>query len=235
MDQNMYISRFSKCYTLSLMIFFKKERGNAFVALCSFEENVPKMTFRNCDLFKRSYTNQGLGFSFNNEMEDKLLKKEFRNSVFNGNIKRAISLMKSATIKYSLKTLIDNNAEEVDKFENTITTSNELGELNFKPKTILVSLHNPKEPADMRATSFNIPLGQSTIVYITPKAREIDDSGKKLSEAQRHCRLSEDTETLDIFNIYTRSACMFECKMKSAVRRCGCIPWNYPISRESNV
>ena len=142
--------------------------------------------------------------------------------------------MKSATAQYSLKTLIESNAEHVDYYENTINPDG-IGEQVAKPTSILVSLHNPKEPADMRATSFDIPLGQSTIVYITPKAREIDESGRKLSEAQRHCRLSEDAETLDIFNIYTRSACMFECKMKSAWRSCGCIPWNYPVSSHTKV
>ena len=211
-----------------------KERGNAFVALCNFEEKVQKMTFRNCDLFKRSYTNQGIGFTFNNEKEEILVKKDFRNSIFHPNKKREASKMKSATTQYSLKTLIESNAEHVDYFENNINPDG-IGEQVAKPTSILVSLHNPKEPADMRATSFDIPLGQSTVVYITPKAREIDESGKKLSEAQRHCRLSEDTQSLDIFNIYTRSACMFECKMKSAVRRCGCIPWNYPVSSDSMV
>ena len=154
--------------------------------MCNFEEKVQKMTFSNCDLFKRSYTNQGIGFTFNNEKEEILVKKDFRNSIFHPNRKREALKMKSATTQYSLKTLIESNAEHVDYFENSINADG-IGEQVAKPTSILVSLHNPKEPADMRATSFDIPLGQSTVVYITPKAREIDESGKKLSEAQRHC------------------------------------------------
>ena len=108
----------------------------------------------------------------------------------------------------------------------------------LKPKDILVSLHNPLAPADAKfepSTSIRIPGGHTTIVLITPKATEIDESGKALEESQRGCRLHEDTEALEIFNVYTRTACLFECKMKYALRFCGCSPWNFPLNMFKNV
>ena len=79
---------------------------------------------------------------------------------------------------------------------------------------------------------FEIPLGHSTKVYITPKAREIDDSGKDLTEVQRGCRLAKDSKDLDSFNIYSQESCHLECMIKQSYKRCGCFPWNYLITEQ---
>ena len=144
------------------------------------------------------------------------------------NVYRPPSSMVSASSKHSLHVLIENNAEEVDIYEVS-------RDLSQKPRYFYMSLHNPKEPADMRSSSLKVPFGYSTTFLITPTARKIDDSGKQLTEFQRDCRLDEDTDELDIFNIYTRSACLFECKMKHSFRRCGCIPWDYPLHINEKV
>lgn len=196
--------------------------------MCNFAENVNKMTFENCNLFKRSFTNKGIGFTFNNEKEETMIKKHFHSHTMFPNTDRSPSFMESTSSKHSLHIVIDNNAEEVERYER-------IGDLAIKPQYVSVSLHNPKEPANTRSGSFKVPLGYSTTFLITPKARKIDESGKELSENQRSCRLDEDTETLDIFKIYTRSACLFECKLKYSLQRCGCIPWEYPLQINNTV
>ena len=136
--------------------------------------------------------------------------------------------MKSANSKDSLHVVIDNNAEEVERYKHS-------GQQKKQPTKIAVSLHNPVEPADMRSGSFDIPLGHSTIVYITPKATEVDEDGKKLTEFQRNCRLNDNTESLDIFNIYSKVGCTFECYMKETIKRCGCVPWDYPYDDKESI
>ena len=209
-------------------------RSNPFIAQCKYEDNVDKMTIYNCNLFKRSISTQGLGYTFNNERLDTLIKKDFRSTEFSPNIEKVPSLMTSASSKSSLTVVIENN------FENTMM----LNDLKLKsgvihkPKQILVSLHNPKEPSDTKfkpSTSIEIPLGHSTTFLLTPKAREIDESGKELTENKRDCRLDEDTDALDIFNVYTRTGCLFECKMKYAISMCGCTPWYYYINMSRQV
>ena len=81
----------------------------------------------------------------------------------------------------------------------------------------------------LRSNSFSIPLGYSTIVYITPKVREIDSSAAGLQEAERGCRLSQEASNLNSFKIYTKEGCLLECKIEQAYKKCGCFPWNYPI------
>ena len=198
-------------------------RDNPFVALCSFEDDLENLSFDDCKLFKRSFTNTGLGFTTNNQLRKKLYKAgtnnfNNQNEVFFTNIRQNSKNMKSANPKYALRLLVEYNRGKVEI---------------DKPTSVKVSLHNPNEPADLRSNVFSIPLGYSTTVYVTPKARQIDDSAKDLTEKQRGCRLHERTEDLDIFNIYTQEACKYECILKQAVSKCGCFPWNYPIFEES--
>ena len=209
-------------------------RTNPFIAACKFEENVETMTYENCNLFKRSITTQGMGYTFNNEIEANFIKKPFRSPALSPNVNREPYLMKSASSEASLTVLIENNIENTEILEDLQLKTGTIR----KPKKILVSLHNPKEPSDTKfkpSTSIQIPLGHSTTFLITPKAREIDDSGKALTETERGCRLDEDTEALDIFNVYTRTACLFECMRKQAIGRCGCIPWDDPVNMDDMV
>ena len=188
------------------------------------------MKISNCNIFKRSFTNLGLGFTFNNEIDDFMMKQDFRGKAFFPNTNRRPSLMKYASSKYALRVVIENNFEEVKRYDKTKEPPrNPNGYTKLEPTKVAVSLHHPTEPADMRSSSFKVPLGHSTTVYITPKATEVDEHGRALTEKQRNCRLNENSDSLDVFNIYTKAACLFECKMKYSMARCACIPWNYPL------
>ena len=109
----------------------------------------------------------GIGFTANNEVEDKLMKKDYKSKTFFTNTNRRPSFMKSASLKDSFHVVVDNNVEEVERYEEDYDQT-------MQPTKISVSLHNPVEPADLRTSSFEIPLGYSTIVYISPKATEVD-------------------------------------------------------------
>ena len=170
----------------------------------------------------------GIGFTANNEVENNLMKNDFTSKEFFTNTNRRPSLMKSASLKDSLHVVVENNMEEVERYEGS-------NEPKQQPTEISVSLHNPVEPADIRTSSFDIPLGYSTIVYITPKATEVDKDGKELTESQRNCRLNEESGFLNIFNVYTKVGCLFECKLKHAMERCGCVPWNYPLDNKESI
>ena len=208
------------------------ERPNAFVPLCSFDHDLEYQRFEDCDFFFRSFTNMGMGYTANSEMANVLFKSKNYGSpgnFFFPNDRIKPKKMTYAGSDYALRVFIENNREEVDHFENSKNEYKPKGELSLKPKERKVSLHNPLEPANIRSNSFSIPLGYSTVVYITPKVREIDDSVASLSESERGCRLSKDTSGLDIFKIYSKEGCLLECKIKQAYRKCGCFPWSYPI------
>ena len=202
--------------------------------MCSFSKKDQKRLFSNCNLFKRTFTNKGIGFTFNNELKKKLYKNSenlgLSLKIFHVNDNNKVVNMKSAGSNYGLKVLVEKNMEELERYENDKNRN-----MNLKPIDVSVTLHNPKEPANIRNKGFEIPLGHSTKVYITPKAREIDDSGKDLTEIQRGCRLAKDSKDLDSFNIYSQESCHLECMIKQSYKKCGCYPWNYLITEKVNL
>ena len=152
-------------------------KNNPFVAMCKYEQNVEAMSFENCNLFKRSFTTQGLGYTFNNEIENIVIKENYRSASLSQNIARIPSLMKSTSSDHSLTVIIEVNAEEVDRYETSkgryekyekYENSNE-NEIFPKPKEVAISIHNPKEPADtyfIPIKSLRVPLGYSTTIFI---------------------------------------------------------------------
>ena len=108
-------------------------RQNAFVPLCKFNANFKEMTFSNCKLFKRSFTNKGIGFTFNG-LRAKDLYKTSESSQINSAIKifsfnqeTQSRLMQSSSSKHSLHVIVDNNEEEIQRYETTISESKPSG------------------------------------------------------------------------------------------------------------
>ena len=180
-----------------------KQRPNSFISLCQFAKDPPQMRLNNCDKFRRSFTNRGLGFTFNNKKADNLykhgdnIKLQLESLFFNKD--NDPKMMHSASPDEGLKVLIENNMEEINNYEKTKVPSNVAGDMKKKPVSVLVVLHDPSQPANMRTKSITIPLGQSSTVYITPSATETDTSGQMLGETQRECRLKQENDNLQVF------------------------------------
>ena len=211
---------------------WSRVRPNAFVPLCSFQKDLGFSNLEDCNFVSRSYTNLGLGYTINSERSNNLFKVNnfnfvTQNTVFFVNNILSPRKMISAGSDHSLRVMIERNSEEVDYFEKTET-------LESKPKIQKVVLHDPKGPANMISNSFDVPLGHSTVVYIRPNAQKVDESVENLSEAQRGCRLNTQTNSLNVFDIYTKEACQLECDIQFAFEKCGCFPWNYPIIKGSS-
>ena len=49
-----------------------------------------------------------------------------------------------------------------------------------------------------------------------------------MSEERRDCRFRKDNHDLQLFSQYSQAACQFECQIKLATNKCGCVPWDYP-------
>ena len=76
--------------------------------MCRFENfNAPE----NCDLFKRSFTTLGIGYTFNNVKEEVFIKEHFRNTKLSPRIKGKTFLMKSAKSIHSLREPVKKRVE----------------------------------------------------------------------------------------------------------------------------
>ena len=87
---------------------FRKDnrRQNAFVPLCRHEAKT-EMTFLNCNLFKRSFTNKGIGFTYNIAKADDLIKNSSKLGeaikIFSVNNHDDVRLMQSSKSDHALK------------------------------------------------------------------------------------------------------------------------------------
>ena len=83
-------------------------------------------------------------------------------------------------------------------------------------------------PPDTRSSSIEVQPGYMTQIIITPTQTITSSNAESMDEEDRECRFRNEAQDLDIYKVYSQSACRFECKMKQAFNACHCIPWNYP-------
>ena len=130
-----------------------QSRPNSFISLCQFEQSPQLMKLNNCNKFKRSFTNRGLGFTFNNDKTQHLYKNnknidlQLDSLFFN---KEDDPKLTSASPDDALKVMIENNFEEISGYENTQSSANPAGDMKFKPGDLVVVLHDPAHPANIR-------------------------------------------------------------------------------------
>ena len=81
---------------------------------------------------------------------------------------------------------------------------------------------------DMDAVGSTIQAGYHTTIKV--HAMEVIPSQEleTMTYEQRGCRFRHEIEELEIFSLYSQSACEFEYKLKLAEELCRCTPWNYP-------
>ena len=141
---------------------------NAFVPLCLYGKFSDSWKMKYCNIFKRSFTNVGIGYTFNNLKNNDLYKDIKTGEVLFKNDDHDPIKMKSAdaSSKDGLYVMIEANAEEVDRFEKTKYQLS-YGNFEIKPVEVRVTLHNPSEPANalIRSKTFDIPLGLFVIYY----------------------------------------------------------------------
>ena len=101
----------------------KRRNFNPFIPLCQYAGKPKKMTFRNCNLFRRSFTNVGLGYSFNNGRFQEMFKDNKMNNLmlkslfFNNEVN--IRYPESSGPDYALELVLDANIEEVQRYEKS--------------------------------------------------------------------------------------------------------------------
>ncbi len=100
---------------------------------------------------------------------------------------------------------------------------------DIKPyKPFKVSIHDPLTIADLRSTGVEVEPGYLSTFLITPSQIVTSPTVMGLEESRRGCRFKDETQDLVIFKEYTQVSCTFECQIKQAFEKCGCIPWDYP-------
>ena len=106
-------------------------------------------------------------------------------------------------------------------------------DFNKAVREFTVGVHDPSVPANLRGEGIKVKTGYETTIMVTPRVLHTTDMAiDKLTFGQRRCRASSEADAagLQIFKKYSREACVLECSLHLASKKCGCIPWNYPMN-----
>ncbi len=180
--------------------------------------------------FKRSYTNRGFGYTFNNRH---FWNKHKRDNKYNEIFYRTmhpffdeegpdILFPKENGSPKRLSVMIQPNKYAIKEADRMIQ--------EMLLPAFRIVLHDPRKPADLRTSGINVQPGYRTQISVTPSQLETSDDVKQLPIGRRNCKFNDESEGLQIFNEYSKEACLFECLLLISYAKCKCVPWNYPMA-----
>ena len=86
----------------------------------------------------------------------------------------------------------------------------------------------------MGQQSFEILTGHYTTISLGASRIDADDDLRSLDKSDRKCRFEDESSDLIIYQNYSYTNCMFECKILLANKELSCFPWYFP-SYSSNI
>ncbi len=180
-----------------------------------------------CDLFHSTFSTSGIGYSFNNEPFSVLFKNTSSNFAF-------------------YKEMYEKEDNDENDIPRHIVGTGQRFSLDFiirhdpygyryngdnKPveyQQVYMALHDPIDIPDLKSEGIIIQPGLSYEIRVSPTLTVTDSSGLAMKPETRNCYTKNDNDGLKVHNIYSQSACLFECKLKNAARLCKCSAWDYP-------
>ena len=98
-------------YFLKQLSYRTRRNFNNYIPLCQYADDPEEMTFRNCDLFRRSMSNRGLSFTFNSDKFWNIYQKntfaDYFENIMYPNVNREIYYPVSSGPEYRLRFLLN--------------------------------------------------------------------------------------------------------------------------------
>ncbi len=178
-----------------------------------------KKIVRNCHLFKKTFTNGGLGYTFNAEPFWKMYKENIGNNAFfrqindfgeeNDASKSAIRAERHGS-SHGLELLI---------WLDDIATS--------------VTLHDPSTVPDMQNDAIPLRPGYEHRISVVPSTVHTAKSALEYPPPKRNCLDQTESRNLKVFKTYSQPGCLLECQLRVAIEACNCSTWDFPVLDDS--
>jgi hypothetical protein len=218
---------------------------NPRIFMCKYAGVPVKMRADLCNLFHRSPTDEGIGYTFNNANFWDVYSRSEYNEIF-------ASIMFPKGYNLSASPSDNDDSDESQRwvypkkgvvFPKTSGPAYALtavlqGIRIFEPNpakedikpynTFKVSIHDPLSIADLRSSGVDVEVGYVSTFLISPSQIVTSPNAQGISEERRQCRFQHERKGMKLFKAYTHSGCIFECQLNDALSKCGCIPWDYP-------
>ncbi len=218
----------TKTYNLSRVSDLVNTNPRVFT--CKYNGNFPSLFGdTRCNIFKRSLTNEGFGYTFNSvDFWSKHNKKNqfnhlFFDTMFPASTNDQVYYPEAIGVDYGLFFTV-----QLSRFEKEALQNNK----RIFPK-VRLAIHDPKVPADLRGSGIDVQPGYVTTFFVTPNKVKSSDDMKAIEVERRGCMFDFENGGLNIFANYTQKGCQFECSLNVAAKTCQCVPWNYPQANSS--
>ena len=216
-----------------------EQNFNARMYACHYLQKEYWQTFdylmKGCNLFQRSFTNNGLGITFNQADFWTVYKKIPYNVAF---------AEKMLPKGYDLKTEYDQKVQNQNllydgkniKFPESAGKSNELFMVlhqkwrkdgNDKIQPFILSIHDPLLIANMINSSHEVKPGSITTLTVWPQFILTSEDLVANTISERGCQFNFEG-SLRLFQEYQQDGCIYECLIEQSYMETNCTPWNYP-------
>ena len=201
---------------------------NARIPMCKYAGNPKQLDPKKCKLFHASFTDEGIGYTFNNVNFWNLFRKYNYSETFAEIIQpKGYTDFSHNGLYYGVKSPMSSGPAY--GVEMVIERHHIYDQLkNNREDTFKIAIHDPASIAMLSTSSVEVKPGQITTFLITPKTIEASEGLRDIHIEKKNCRFHDEVTDSDLFSIYTQNNCRYECKMRQAVQKCQCIPWDYP-------
>ncbi len=195
-----------------------------------------KILTNDCNLFSRTYTTMGIGYTFNapdfwemyrNTSTNWSFFKEMHEKIHHGKEARP-KMITSSGQDFSLLFYLSHQPYQ---------TTNQYGYRDFfssygffylgEPNKVLLKIHDPRMIGDLRNSDMELRPGFFYDVSVIPSLIMTDAEGLDLPPLKRNCLEVNEGEPSRVFTNYSQSGCGFECKIRSAVEKYLSKSWSH--------
>ena len=230
--------------TITNPLLFNCDHGANIVGmniLPFFHKNIFRESIMECIAFFRSFTNAGIGYSYNTadfwdtyKSSDgldpffRIMRPKGNYEVFQ-HMSKSLNTSQEQVLRLLLGKVLHPKSSG-PKYGLKLYVSSDT--LDHGPIKLL--LHSPYEPANIEGSALELTHGMKHTIYVTPKKITTEEDLKSLDPNDRGCLFENESHGFQrYFNNYTRQSCLFECSLAQAYESCGCIAWDFPHFKKS--
>ncbi len=196
----------------------------ATIAACKYG-NIPLSS--ECKLFSNVFSSSGIGYTFNSVPYWSMFRNTGSNFDFYKEMYETDNNIDDMLPRY-IENTGQNFALDFIVRHNSYGYKCNCVTLYDQYQKVFLSLHDPAVVPNLKSDGLLIQPGYFYDIRVQPSVTLTDSSALALKPETRNCLSRDENENLLLYNIYSQSACIFECKLKEALKQCNCSNWDYP-------
>ena len=72
--------------------------------------------------------------------------------------------------------------------------------------------------------------GHEYTIQVTPFGQSVTSEFLNMDKEVRNCQTANDLPTKTTLKMYNKQNCKYECMVNYAMKKCACIPWDFPLN-----